>query len=188
VTGTIIVIAVVVILVLVAAVAVPAVMRRRRTQRLRGRFGPEYDRAVEQTGDRKAGEKELESREQRREQLDIRELESHEREHYSDRWRDTQKRFVDSPGAAVSEADGLVQEVMGLRGYPVGDFERRASDLSVEHGPVVDNYRSAHAIAERGQREQLSTEDERQAMVHYRELFVVLLGADHGAARQGETR
>jgi hypothetical protein len=64
---------------------------------------------------------------------------------------------------------------MSTRGYPVSDFDQRAADISVDHPLVLDNYRTAHEIALRQTRGQASTEDLRQAMVHYRTLFEELI-------------
>jgi hypothetical protein len=167
----VIVVAVVVVLALVAW----SMMRRRRSTQLREGFGPEYDRTVEERGSRRQAEAELADREKRREQLDIRPLTPAARDRYMDRWRDTQARFVDDPGSAVGDADGLVQEVMRERGYPTEDFEQRAADISVDHPHIVENYRAAHGISLAHQRGEASTEDLRQSLVHYRSLFEELL-------------
>lgn len=168
-----------IVLLVVAVVAVGAVAwwagQRRRSDRLRERFGPEYRRAVESTGDRSRAERELESREERVEAFDIRPLEPAARDRFRDRWRETQALFVDDPASAVGQADDLIAEVMRARGYPVGDFEQRAADVSVNHPEVVDHYRTAHRIAERQRRGEADTESLRQAMVHYRALFSDLL-------------
>ena len=149
-----------------------AAARKRRTSELREGFGPEYDRTVEESGSRRRGESELTERRDRRQELDIRPLAPGTRDRFSNRWSTVQERFVDDPNAALREAHGLVVEVMRERGYPTDDFEQRAADVSVDHPHVVENYRSAHAITERGDAD---TEDQRQAMVHYRGLFDELL-------------
>jgi 2-hydroxychromene-2-carboxylate isomerase len=64
---------------------------------------------------------------------------------------------------------------MAKRGYPMGDFERRAADISVDHPAVVSNYRAARAIALRDERGEATTEELRKAVVHYRALFQELL-------------
>ncbi len=161
--------------VLAVALVLWSFARRRRTERLRDRFGPEYDRAVEDVGQRREAESELEQREKRRDQLDIRPLQPAARDRYRESWRVTQARFVDAPGEAVKQADLLVMEVMRERGYPVDDFERRSADISVDHPHMVGNYRAAHAISVANDNGQASTEDLRQAMVHYRSLFEELL-------------
>jgi hypothetical protein len=172
---------VLIIVLLIALVAAGVVIaRQRRSQQLQEGFGPEYGRTLAERGDRRAAESELRERRERHEQLEIRELEPDARERFSERWRGAQRRFVDQPAAAVAEADALVSEVMRERGYPVeDDFDRRAADISVEHPVVVENYRSAHEISGRAIRNEAGTEDLRQAMIHFRELFEELLGADH---------
>jgi len=153
--------------------------RMRRTSRLRGRFGTEYDRAVDaSSGDSSQAEAELRERERRHDQLYIRPLSAEAQAGYSRRWREVQARFVDQPATAVGEADALIGQAMQERGYPVEDFEQRAADLSVEHPHVVDDYRAAHAIAVESSGGQTSTEDLRQAMVHYRALFEQLIGVE----------
>jgi hypothetical protein len=180
-----IVIAVVVVVIIVAVVAAAA-SRKRRTQRLQEGFGPEYDRAVETTGNRKSAEQELQQRQERRETLNIRDLAPAARERYANEWREVQVRFVDNPGGAVREADTLVQNVMRERGYPTDDFEQRAADISVDHPHVVEHYRAAHGIWAANERGEATTEDLRQSLVHYRSLFDELLGtggADEALAR-----
>jgi hypothetical protein len=151
---------------------------RLRSQRLRERFGPEYERTLRETDDRRGAEAELEARQRRVQKLDIREIAPDEATRYAQAWKVVQARFVDDPSGAVGEADRLVGEVMEMRGYPVGDFEQRAADLSVDHATVVEHYREAHAIAERQSGADADTEDLRRAMVHYRALFSDLLGTD----------
>jgi hypothetical protein len=158
--------------VLIAVIAAALAARQRaRTTRLRERFGPEYDRALDSRDDRKEAEAELRQRIDRREELDIRPLTPVARERYLSSWRDIQAQFVDSPQAAIAGADALIIAVMRERGYPVEDFDQRAADVSVDHPQVVENYRTAHDIAGRSSREEASTEDLRQAMQHYRALF-----------------
>ncbi len=159
------------VLVLVAIGATILFLRRRRTDALRSRFGPEYNRAVEQSGDKHQAEAQLHSLEKRVAALSIHPLPLEDRERYVEAWRQVQADFVDEPKAAVERADDLLGEVMGARGYPVSDFEQRSADLSVDHPAVVQNYRAAHDIALRHGRGEASTEDLRQAMIHYRMLF-----------------
>jgi FtsZ-interacting cell division protein ZipA len=149
--------------------------RQRRTQQLKDRFGPEYDRTVRETDNRGRAESELQQREQRVEQLHIRPLEASERDAFAERWRSAQEQFVDDPGGAIKEADRLVSAAMQARGYPVSDFEQRAADISVDHPLVVANHRAAHEIALRNERGEADTEALRKAMVHYRALFEDLL-------------
>jgi hypothetical protein len=161
---------------LIAVIAAALAARQRaRTTRLRERFGPEYDRALDSRDDRKEAEAELRQRIDRREELDIRPLTPVARERYLSSWRDIQAQFVDSPQAAIAGADALIIAVMRERGYPVEDFDQRAADVSVDHPQVVENYRTAHDIAGRSSREEASTEDLRQAMQHYRALFEDML-------------
>ncbi len=167
----------IVLVVAVVAVAVIAflVSRKRRSQKLRERFGPEYDRVLKQEGDPRKAEGVLEFREKRREKFKIRPLAEADRGHFEKGWEEVQARFVDNPQAAVTMAENLVTEVMRARGYPIGEFEQRAADISVDYPVVVENYRAAHAIALRHGAGKASTEDLRQAMVHYRTLFQELL-------------
>jgi FtsZ-interacting cell division protein ZipA len=172
-----VILAIVLIAVIVAALLYS---RQRRSQQLQEGFGPEYERTVEERGgDRREAEAELRERRDRRDQFEIRELEPAARDRYADRWRDAQRRFVDEPAPAVGEADALVIEVMRDRGYPVADeFDQRAADVSVDHPEVVEHYRAAHDISGRATAGEANTEDLRQAMVHFRALFVELLGTD----------
>ncbi len=162
---------IIVIVVLLAAVGL-LVYRQRQSAQLREGFGPEYDRVVNERGDQRAAEAELRERRERRRSYDIKPLGATARDRYSERWRQTQANFVDQPASALTQADELLEEVMRERGYPVEDFEQQAADVSVDHPEVVEHYRQAHAI-HRGR--QASTEDLRQAMVHYRALFSELL-------------
>src|ERR671937_2006669 len=173
-TGVWIVIAVAAVVVL--ALVLWSALRTRRTRTLREGFGPEYDRTVADSPSRREAETELSERQKRREELDIQPLSPEARDGYANSWRTTQARFVDDPGGAIAEADGLIQRVMRERGYPVEDFEQRAADVSVDHPEVVNNYRAAHGISIAHEREKASTEDLRLAMQHYRSLFDELLG------------
>jgi len=165
--------------VLVAAlVAVAAWLisrRQKQSQRLQERFGPEYGRAVDELGGRTKAESELRAREKRVEGLNITPLAQAEAERFSQAWNTLQGRFVDNPKEVVLQADQLVRDLMQKRGYPMGDFERRAADISVDHPAVVENYRAAQAIAARDQRTETNTEELRKAVVHYRALFDELL-------------
>ena len=168
----------IVVIAVVALVAVAAFIfwQNRRSQSLRQKFGPEYERTVEKVGDRRRAETELEKRQKRVESLKLQVLNAEEQQRFAQRWRSAQAFFVDEPSRAVSEADTLVIEVMQARGYPMGDFEQRAADISVDHPAVVQNYRAARDIAAKNKKGEASTEDLRQAMVHYRNLFEELLG------------
>ena len=166
-------------LAVIVAVGIAAwiLFRKRRTARLRTRFGgAEYSRAVQEGGNRRQAEARLDERKERVESLHIRPLASGDRTRFVESWRRVQARFVDGPGGAVTEADQLLGDVMSTRGYPVSDFEQRAADISVDHPQVMENYRTGHGIALRQTRGQASTEELRQAMIHYRTLFEELVG------------
>lgn len=165
--------------IIVAAIIIAVAIfssRAGRTRRLKQRFGPEYDRTLRTAGDQTAAERDLAAREARVKRMHIEELPAGARDRYAEEWRTVQTRFVDQPREALREADQLVENVMRDRGYPMSDFEQRAADISPDHPQVVDNYRIAHGIAARSERGEVSTEDMRQAMVHYRTLFNDLLG------------
>ena len=171
------------VLIAVAVLAVLAivawqVLARRRTGRLQEQFGPEYNRTLESTEDKRQAEAELQAREERRQQLDIRPLSQSGRGRYMEMWRVTQAQFVDDPKTAVATADSLIQSVMSDRGYPVEDFEQRAADVSVDHPQVVENYREGHRLARGSAGGDDSTENLRQAMKHYRALFDELVEPD----------
>ena len=155
-------------------------LRTRRTRTLREGFGPEYERTVAEAPSRREAEAELAERQKRREELDIRPLSPGARVRYVVSWRETQARFVDDPAGSIGEADTLIQQVMRERGYPVEDFDQRAADVSVDHPEVVNNYRAAHGISIAHERGKASTEDLRQALIHYRSLFDELLESGEG--------
>jgi predicted nucleic acid-binding protein len=177
-----IIIAVVVAVVVLAAIVVYANNRRRA--RLQQRFGSEYERTVEERGDERSAEKELAERERQREKIDIVPLSEDARGRYLESWRAVQTRFVDDPGTAVGEADRLITDVMRDRGYPIEDFEQRAADVSVDHPEVVQNYRAAHALHLKNERDEGDTEDLRQAFVHYRALFEELVETSEPAMEE----
>jgi len=149
--------------------------QERRSVRLREGFGPEYERAVEEYGDKSRAERELAARERRVQKLSVRLLTPQERDRFGSAWSGVQQRFVDDPNGAVAEADRLVKSVMATRGYPIDDFEQRIADLSVDHARVVQHYRAARILAQANAAGSSTTEDLRQAMVHYRVLFADLL-------------
>lgn len=150
-------------------------LTRVRSQRLRERFGPEYERTVRTEGNVRKAEAALEARARRVQALDVRPLSPSDSTRFDTAWRAIQARFVDDPRGSVTEADRLVGDVMSTRGYPVGEFEQRVADISVDHPDVVMNYRAAREIALQHSQGKASTEDLRQAMVHYRALFRDLL-------------
>ncbi|MDT5015141.1 MAG: hypothetical protein QOD39_1301 [Mycobacterium sp.] len=158
--------------------AVLSVTSRKRTKRLKSQFGPEYERAIGDAGDQRAGEQELVARERKRQKLDIVVLSSEAHEMYAERWRAVQAAFVDDPSKAVGDADRLVTLVMRERGYPIEDFDQLASDISVDHPDMVEHYRAAHTLHLAQEKGDIGTEAQRQAFVHYRVLFEQLLGTD----------
>jgi hypothetical protein len=163
--------------VVVIGIVLWAVARRSRTDKLREHFGSEYDRAVEKTGSRTAAEEGLIARAEEAKSFDIRPLTAAERERFAADWKKIEAHFVERPTTAVVEADELVELVMRTRGYPMADFQKHAELLSVKHPRVVEHYRAGHAIIETHGRGTASTEDLRQAMLHYRALFEDLIGA-----------
>ncbi len=166
----------VVVIVIIGAILAWLFARRRRTQQLSERFGPEYQRTIDESGDRREAERDLSTREKAVHEMDLQPLSADQRDRYGRDWRKAQADFVDDPPRAIGEADRLVGEVMRERGYPMGDFDQQAADVSVNHPTVVSDYRAAHAIAGRqADGDDVSTEELRQAMVHYRSLFDDLL-------------
>jgi hypothetical protein len=168
----------IIIIVAVAAVVVLALIgtwqsiRKRHTQKLRTQFGgAEYTRAVSEGGSQQKAEAALSARATRVEKLHIHPLGAGDRARFIDSWAKVQARFVDGPGSAVTDADQLLTDVLSTRGYPVGDFEQRAADISVDHPLVLENYRAAHQCALRQADGKANTEELRQAMIHYRTLF-----------------
>jgi len=149
--------------------------KTQRTKALRSKFGAEYNRAVRAEGGTGGAEELLQERQKRVAKLNIKPLSDNQQTEFADAWEHAQAQFVDDPEAAVANADVLVQEVMSLRGYPVTDFEQRVADVSVDHPAVVQNYRIAHEIAARHEREGVGIEKLREAMIHYRSLFADLL-------------
>ena len=164
------------VLVALAVVVIAFVLaQKRRSDELHSKFGPEYERLARIHGDTRRAESELGDRIDRVKHLHIKPLDEEHRHRFADAWRADQARFVDDPNSAVVEADRLVTDLMQFRGYPVGDFEQRAADISVDHPQVVANHRAAHEIALRNERGEADTEALRTAMVHYRALFEDLL-------------
>jgi predicted nucleic acid-binding protein len=178
-----ILIAAAVVIVALAVVVVIRLANRRRTERLKERFGPEYDRTVSRFGEQRAAEKELAARERKRDKLDIVPLAPEARERYAATWRQVQTAFVDDPTSAVGDADRLVAQVMRDRGYPIDDFDQRAADISVDHPHVADNYRTAHMIYLSQEKANIGTEAQREAFVHYRALFEELLEPNEALSR-----
>jgi hypothetical protein len=186
-----IVVLLIVLVVLAAAGAVGWQVMRRRS--LRQTFGPEYDRAVAEEQSRSAAERELRERERRHAELTLRPLNPADRDRFAEQWQAVQAQFVEDPAAAVVAGDDLVTRLAQARGYPTKDFDEQLAYLSVEHARTLGHYRDAHEIFERGQRREASTEELRQALVHYRAIFADLLdaadaGADTEADRDADVR
>jgi len=156
------------------------VYQKQQSDRLKAHFGPEYGRAVANLGSQSKAESELKARKARVEQLKIVPLPPAEAARFGQAWRALQGRFIDNPKGVLAEADQLVRELMHKRGYPMGDFDRRAADISVDHPAVVEHYRAAQATALRDQRGQADTEELRKGVVHYRALFQELLEVSDG--------
>jgi hypothetical protein len=178
------------IVTILVIVAVALIVRRRRTEELKRRFGPEYDRTVlEQHGDARVAEAALAEREKRVEKFPLRALSAVDHEAYAMEWAAVQRRFVDDPSAAVGSADRLVGRAMIDRGYPMTDFEQQAADISVSYPVVVQNYRAGHEIVMRHADGHATTEELRQAMIHYRTLFDELLQpADEAKVEPGKVQ
>ena len=177
---TVLVIIVVIAALVIAAGVVAYLYQRRRTNQLQEQFGPEYERTLDETGDRRSTERELHARQKRVSQFDVHPITGESAERYRQEWNALQGRFVDEPSGAVNEADSLVIRMMREAGYPVDDFDQRADDISVHHPEVAQNYRMAHRIAELNSQGQADTEELRQAVAAYRRLVDVLL--DEGTA------
>ena len=176
--STYIVIAVVVILVIMGVILAPMFSHRKRSERLHDKFGSEYDLTVETMGNEKKAHAELDERQKHVKSLNIRPLSVSERERYLADWAAVQSKFVDEPGQAIVDADGLIMEVMQIRNYPISDFEQRAADVSVSYPALVSNYRAARAIAIKNNQREADTEELRQAVIYYRSLFEELLGTE----------
>jgi hypothetical protein len=173
---------VVLLLAVVLAVVAWLIVQRQRSLRLKRRFGPEYDLTVSELHSRAKAESELLKREDRVARLKIVPLTPADAARFSQAWNVLQSRFIDNPQGVVAQADQLVRELMEERGYPIGDFERRAADISVDHPAVVATYRVAQAIAASDARGEADTEELRKAVIYYRTLFDELLGVAHDRA------
>ena len=166
----------VIIVVLLALIVIAGLWYLNRRRALQRRFGPEYDRAVAESDSRSAAERELRERERRHAELELRELDPESRERYAASWEEIQARFLDDPAEAVADADELVTRLVAERGYPTGDYDEQVAHLSVDHARTLGHYRDAHEISQVSARGEATTEQLRQALVHYRALFADLLG------------
>jgi hypothetical protein len=172
-TGQIIILVVVIVALIVAIGAGAALIRR---QRLRERFGPEYDRLGAEHGSQTAAAHEPRDRQHRHAGLNLRPLSAPDRTRYAREWADLQTHFLDEPSDAVRAADGLVIRLLREIGYPTEDYGERLATLSVEHARTLNQYRAAHDIFLRNERGEVSTEQLRRALLYYRALFGDLLG------------
>ena len=177
-------IAVVLIMVIMGVIIAPIFARRKRSERLHDQFGTEYDHTVKTMGNEKKAQMELDERQKHVKALNIRPLSVKERERYQADWASVQSKFVDEPGQAIIDADGLIMEVMQLRAYPVADFEQRAADISVNYPALVSDYRAAREIAVKNEQNLADTEELRHAMINYRSLFEELLGTEAMVAEE----
>jgi hypothetical protein len=159
-------------------------VQNRRIRKLQERFGKEYERVLEETGNRSAAEIKLRHRQRRIQKLDVHSLDDGERTRFQDEWRDIQAQFVDNPSLALTEADRLVGEVMAAEGYPMREFAGRTAGISVDHPAVCEEYREGHDIATRNVQGRATTEDLRKAMIHYRTLFEELVSANGHTHRE----
>lgn len=173
-----------IVVIAVAAVlaVVAVVMLQNKSASLKRRFGPEYDRLVDEEGDRRSAEARLRDRIKRREALEIRELGPDAAARFAERWREIQFNFVDEPDKSVAAADALLDEVARQRGYPVDEVDEHLAMLSVDHPRLVHDYRAAHAVQRRGEEESATIDELRIAFQQYRSLFDELLG--NGAAHR----
>lgn len=175
-TNTLLVILAAIVLLVVGGLLGVAFSRRQRTRNLRRQFGSEYERMIDEVGDQRRAEEELQARVEHVKSLDIQPLSEEQTGRFANEWRLTQAKFVDEPLVAIQEADRLIKRVMSAKGYPVDDFEQRAADISVDYPDLVVHYRGMRDIVNRSEHEEVSTEEMRQAMVHSRALFEELLG------------
>jgi hypothetical protein len=170
-TGIIVAIVVIAALVIIAGLWYMN-SQKSHSEKLRRDFGPEYDRTLEDAGSRKEAERELSERQKRVEALKLREIPEADQKRYAEEWRGIEARFIDDPAGTLADADRTARAVMVDIGYPMTDAEQEAADLSVHHAGVVEHYRTAHIVM---QNSAASTEDIRQAMVHYRSVMDELL-------------
>lgn len=174
---TIIVVIVIIIIILALAFGVWWSMQQRQTQAVKEQFGPEYERSVaEHGGSERQAVSDLKDRQERVQQVEIHPLSGDARDRFADQWKNVQSQFVDDPAGAVTAADGLIAGAMREIGYPVDQFDQREEAISVKYPEVANDYRSAHDIAERNESGDANTEDLREAMVSYRNLFERLVG------------
>jgi type II secretory pathway pseudopilin PulG len=181
-----VIIAIIVIVVILAiAFGVYRYMQQQKVATASQRFGTEYDRTVQQYGgDKNKAASALQEKEDELQRVTIHPLSTEQREQYAQEWHDVQAKFVDDPGGAVTDADALITEVLTTLGYPADRFGNREDVASVKYPDVADNYRTAHAIAQRQESGEATTEDLRNAMLGFRSLFDQLVGATQGTTTE----
>jgi hypothetical protein len=181
VTTILIIVIAVIVLALIAAVA----MRGKQRSELKSKFGPEYERTVDQRDDRREAEAELREREKKRESLDIRPLSDGDRTTFVAAWDRVEARFVEDPDGAAREGDRIVADVMSRRGYPV-EGRDHTDVLSVDHPDLVDRYREA--LRTTSDPRSATTEELRQAMLDLRATFEKLAHSGREDTHDQETR
>lgn len=169
-------VAIIVVFIIILAIIMIPVGNAKRRRRLQERFGPEYDRVVDERQSRRTAEAELAARERRVRGLRLRDLTGDSRDKYGAQWTEVQERFVDEPSGAIADAQALVETVMRERGYPVSEYQQIVADLSVAHAWTLDHFRAAHEVSVKAAAGTVATEELRIALLHYRELFSELLG------------
>jgi hypothetical protein len=180
--STLIIVIIAVVVIAAVIIALTAAAKARQRSALQQQYGSEYDRSVRANDSKRAADKDLKARNDRREQLDIQPLTPAAAERYRTEWRMLQERFVDAPAEAVAMAHTLLTSAMSDRGYPTNEQDERMSLLSVDNADVVDRYRQGANTEKRWRdRGSVDTEDLRQAMQHYRAVFDrVVTPADSG--------
>jgi hypothetical protein len=194
-----VIIGIVVAILVLAAAAIVAAQELRRAS-LRRQFGPEYARLAKELGSERKAQTELIARQKRAAKLDIRPLTTEQRTRYTNAWTTVQEQFVDNPAESVKTASGLVERVMRDRGYPAGDSQQLIAALSVHHARKLEHYRRGEDIRTRSvatpakgaaaagstasATRTVSTEELREAILSYRELFKDLLTSDGRQPRQ----
>ncbi len=161
---------IVVVLLIVLVVAL-ITARNRRVKMLHDIFGPEFDETVKKKGSQRAAIVELEARLKQSKSIELHPLTVADRDHYQSDWMATQAEFVEEPCKAVSDADKLIMEVMQCRGYPLADFNERVAELSVKYPQLVNPYRTARDESVDTEAHVRDTEELRQAMLRYKEVF-----------------
>ena len=178
-----IIVAIVAVIIVAVVLAALAVSRRRaRSAQLRDRFGPEYDRTVDASGDQRTAERELAARLDRHDQIELHDIDPSRREEFRQQWMRVQTAFVDDPRSATDRAATLVHDAMLARGYPDGDRATLIDMMSVDHPDLVPEYRRAHEATLRGRNGDSDTEEFRRTVLRYRTVFDRVLAGDRSRA------